>query len=594
MKSTTIAVLPFLNMSSNPENEYFCDGITEEVINALASIEGLKVTSRTSSFYFKGKKKPIKEIAEELKVAIILEGSIRLAGNMVRITAQLIQAEEDFHFWSETWDRTMDNIFQVQDEISLLIAEKLREQTGHFEISEHLVTPQTTRLDAYEYSLKAKYYSNKWNPEDVRKAIALYEKAIALDPRHTESYAGLADAYSFMATTEFISPEEAWQKTRDYTKMAEDINPNHAGVHYQLGQLAFFTEGNYQSAVQHTARAIELKPNYPVAHQFMSLWYTIAGITDQAERHLQKALSIDPLSKETLFFKAYFHYRQKDYHEALRILEVCFVDNPHNLPAYVIKCYCLLKLGRIKEVFDFLNQITDEFMVTGDRLGITCLAHILNGDTEGAQPYYNQIVVEAQQPMAFQAHFYLFLAYANLGENDQAFNWLKKATKTISPILLLNYTDPLVGELLSDPRYEGYKKLFYGEQPKTNSSDSKKTALLDDNTAAAYLAKLISYIETEKPFLDPSLSLRALAKRIMIHPNQLSWLINQKVGKNFNEFINHYRVNYFKTLATDPANSHISLIGLAFESGFNSKTVFNTYFKKEVGMTPKAYLNAEK
>ncbi|NRA49716.1 MAG: adenylate cyclase, partial [Phaeodactylibacter sp.] len=147
MTSSTIAVLPFVNRSPDPANEYFCDGITEEIINALAKIEQLKVTSRTSSFQFKGKAMSVREIAAQLGVEVLLEGSIRIAGNKVRIMAQLVQAEEDFQFWSETWDRQLDDIFAIQDEISLLIADKLREQFGHFEIQDHLVEPQTDSLD---------------------------------------------------------------------------------------------------------------------------------------------------------------------------------------------------------------------------------------------------------------------------------------------------------------------------------------------------------------------------------------------------------------------------------------------------------------
>lgn len=589
----TIAVLPFVNMSSDPENEYFCDGITEEIINALASIEGLRVTSRTSSFYFKGKNISLTEIAEQLSVSVILEGSIRLAGKMVRITAQLIQAEEDFHFWSETWDRQLDNIFEIQDEISLLIADKLREQFGHFEIQEHLVSPPTKNLDAYDYFLKAKYLFNNWNPEDVGKSIELYEKAIALDPLHTEAFAGLADAYSFMATTEFMSPAEAWPKANEYIQKANELNPDHPEVHYQLGQFAFFLESDFHEAVRHTAKAIELKPNFPKAHQFMSLWYTISGDLDRAQQHLQKALTIDPLSKETLFFKAYFHYRIKEFEEAMRLLEPCFVDNPNNLPAYVVKCNCLLKMGRYDEALAFMEQISEAFMVPGDRLGITCLAYIMKGDTAKAETYFKQVYQDAQDPMAIQAHFYLFLAYANKGETDAAFQWLEKTRAFKSPILLLNFTDPLVADLPDDPRYDNYRELFFGETQIKEKKNKEKQTLLDKPTADQYLNRLMEYVEAEEPFLDPSLSLRSLANRIQIHPNQLSWLINNRMEKNFNEFINHFRVEYFKELAVDPKNAHISLIGLAYESGFNSKTVFNTYFKKEVGMTPRAYLSSQ-
>ncbi len=193
----TIAVLPFVNMSVSKENEYFSDGITEEIINALAKIGDLKVTSRTSAFYFKGKNIPIREIGKELGVSTLLEGSVRLSGNSMRITAQLIDAAEDFHFWSETWDRKLDNVFQVQDEISLLIAERLREHFGHFEIQEHLIEAKTTSLDAYKLFLKGRQKLNKWNPEDVKQAMVFYQQATEIDPNHAEAIMGLADAYSF-------------------------------------------------------------------------------------------------------------------------------------------------------------------------------------------------------------------------------------------------------------------------------------------------------------------------------------------------------------------------------------------------------------
>lgn len=592
MKSNTIAVLPFINRSSDPENGYFCDGVTEEIINGLAAIEALKVTSRTSSFFFKGKEVPVKEIATQLDVAYILEGSIRLAGNKVRITAQLIEAEEDFQSWSETWDRQLDDIFQIQAEISLLIADKLREQLGHFEIGDNLVPVQTQQLDAYQYSLKAKFHFNKWNFADVGESITLYEKALAMDPKHTESLVGLADAYSFMATTEFIPPAEAWQKSREYTQRAYDLNPKHAGVHYQKAQLAFFLESDYPKAVAHTARAIELKPNYPEAQQFMALWHMIAGRWEEAKPHLQKALSIDPLSKETLFFKALYHYRSQDYEEALRLLEACFIDNPNNIPAYVVKGYCLLKLGLLDEALNYLAQIPEERIVPGDRLGITCLAYILKGDLEQAEVYLAQIEEQARAPMAFQAHVYLFLAYVNLEAFDQAFAWLEKTVNLKSPILLLNYMDPLVEKIMDHERYDYFKTQFFGDGKAPDRQEHQKAALLDEATAKRLHRALLEYIEAEQPFLDPTLSLRSLARRIKIHPNQLSWLINTTIGQNFNTFINQYRVEYFKELAVDPANAHISLMGLAFESGFNSKTAFNTFFKKTVGLTPKAYVKA--
>ncbi|MFZ6052576.1 helix-turn-helix domain-containing protein [Halocola ammonii] len=590
MKSNTIAVLPFVNMSADEENEYFSDGITEEIINALARIENLKVISRTSSFYFKGKDIPLKEIARQLDVSTVLEGSVRKGGNQVRITAQLIEAQEDFHYWSETWDRKLENIFEIQDEISLEIADKLREHMGHFEIGEHLVKPQTDNLDAYQYSLKARYHFNKWNPDDVKTAIDLWEKAVELDPNHAESHVGLADAYGFLATTEFLPREKAWKKAAELTHKAIELDPKNAGAHYQLANLSFFTQCDFDDSAKHAFRAIELQPNHPEAQQFVAFLYILCGEMDKARKHLELALDIDPLSKETLFYKAYFLYRTLDFEKALSILNDILDKNDKNIPAIVVKSYCLLQLQRFDEVIELLNSIPEEMVIPNEDLGSRCLTYILSGESRTASEFLVKLEKAAEDPMAFQAHSYLFWAYANLGENDKAFAWVEKAMKIKSSIFLLAFSDPLVNDLKEDTRYmEFHKKLYPPISPKQRVAE-EKSSLLDDETAAAYAKNLEQLMTDEEPYLNPGLTLRSLAAQAEIHPNQLSWLLNERFGKNFNSFVNDYRIERFKQLAKDDSNSHISLIGLAYESGFNSKTVFNTYFKKTEGITPREYL----
>jgi pentatricopeptide repeat protein len=586
----TIAVLPFVNMSNSDEIEYFSDGITEEIINALAAIEQLKVTSRTSSFYFKNKNIPVKQIAKELNVSTILEGSVRKAANTVRITVQLIHAEEDFHFWSETWDRQLENIFEIQDEISLLIAEKLREEYGHFEIQEHLVEKKTTNIDAYEFFLKGRFHFNKWNPVDAQKAIGFYEKAIELDPNHTDSHVGLADAYSFFAVTELMPREEAWEKSRKYMDKAFLLNPEHSGVHYLLANFSFFYDADFKEAFKHGLRSVELKSNYPEAQQFVSMLYMILGEEVKAKQHLEIAHSIDPLSQETLFYRAYFQYRLGNYHDALKLYDECLANNPHNIPAYIVRSYCLLKMGQVDKAIQFLEKMPEEIVIPDERLGILCLANILKNDECETERYLTQLMEKAQGKSAFQAHSYLYLAYASMGKANEAFAWIDKVIQLKSSVLLLSYTDPLANNLKNDSRYETFKKKLYRQSAEPEKPVPEKPPLLDAETADVYSETLLRFIAEEEPFLIPNLTLRSLANQVEIHPNKLSWLLNERMGKNFNEFINHYRIEYFKKLALDSENSHISLLGLAYESGFNSKTVFNTYFKKETGKTPKEFL----
>lgn len=588
-RNKTIAVLPFANLSASKDNEYFCDGITEEIINALAKINTLKVTSRTSSFFFKNKSIPIRQIGQELGVSTILEGSIRLSGNTVRITAQLIQAEEDFHFWSETWDRNLENIFEIQDEISLLIADKLREQFGHFEIQENLVKKQTDSIEAYEYSLKAKFLRNKWNPEDVKGAISLYEKALKLDPNHTESLLGLADCYSFIGTTGFIPFEEAWEKTIRFTNQALKLNDQLSGVHYQLSNQAFFMEGDFKKSLLQMKKAIQINPNNAEAQQFMSFLYIVSGDREKSREHLDIALSINPLSEETRFFTAYFHYMIEDYEKSIELLNTCLKLNDKNIPAHSVKSICLLKLGRYDEVITYFDSIPSEVVILGEKTGAIALAYALKKDAEHTTVYLNELQEQAKGPNGFTADSYLFMMYAVMGENDKAFEWVTEAIKNKSSLLPLRYMDPLVNSLKKDSRYLTFKNAIFAYDTKEEAI-RPKNALLDDQTVEKYATRLLDHLSKNSPFLNPDLSLRDLASQIEVHPNHLSWLLNNAIGKNFNEFVNQYRVAAFKSKAKDPINKNLTIEGMAHESGFNSKTVFNTYFKKATGLTPKQFL----
>ncbi|MEM7297470.1 MAG: adenylate/guanylate cyclase domain-containing protein, partial [Bacteroidota bacterium] len=205
----SVAVLPFINRSSDPENEYFSDGITEEIISALAKSDGLRVTSRTSSFSFKGKELDIREIGKKLEVQSILEGSVRKSGNRVRINAQLSSALDGYQIWTETYDRLLEDIFEVQDEISYKIAEQLREKFSK-ESRQKESGDSTIEIDAYNNYLKGLFYYNKWTPANAQKAVDAFKKAIEIEPNYAQAYSGLAQAYSLMSFTGFMSPDEGY------------------------------------------------------------------------------------------------------------------------------------------------------------------------------------------------------------------------------------------------------------------------------------------------------------------------------------------------------------------------------------------------
>lgn len=586
----SIAILPFVNYSVDKDKEYFSDGITEEIINALAQIEQLKVTSRRSSFYFKGKNVPLKNIAEQLDVEIILEGSVKIMNDQVRISAQLIQAIDDYHFWSERWDRRLDNLFEIEDEIALIIAEKLREQLGHFEINEHLIEAPTKSLDAYEYALKAKYLFNKWNPTDVHEAIELLEQAIAIDPDYADAYIGLADAYSFLGTTEFLPREQAWMKTVEYTNKAYALNKNNAGVHYLLANLSFFSEFNFAEAHAHTEKSILLKPNYPEGLQYMSFLHLLTGNINEAKKYLDLALGVDPFNDETLFYKAFYLYRTNEIEKAESILNGLLDRNSKNIPATIMSLYCLIIKEKFDEALSMMENLPEDIVIPDEELGIKTLIYILKGDKTNKDLYYQKLIKQAENPYSFQAHAYLFLSYVNMGQIEKAFSYLDEVISMKSSLILLWFSDPLANGINQDSRYPKYHQLLYQMPIEKKHSSTSKAPLLDENTASVYKEKLLHFLDSELAFLNPTLSLNTLAQQIEIHPNQLSWVINNKLNAKFNEFINSYRVEHFKILAKDPQNAHISILGLAYESGFNSKTVFNTFFKKKTGMTPNQFI----
>ena len=192
----SIAVLPFANMSTDPENEYFSDGITEEIINALTTIKGLKVIARTSSFAFKNKNIDVRTIGDQLGVSTVLEGSVRKAKNRVRITVQLVSTIDGTHFWSKNFDRELEDIFALQDEISLLIADQIRENFGHLNIKEHLIEAPTNNMEAYNLYLKGRYQHLKWDGKGIVNAVKLYEQCVKIDPSFDLPYFGLAFSYA--------------------------------------------------------------------------------------------------------------------------------------------------------------------------------------------------------------------------------------------------------------------------------------------------------------------------------------------------------------------------------------------------------------
>jgi adenylate cyclase len=293
---SSIAVLPFVNMSAESENEYFSDGITEEILNALSKVNGLLVTSRTSSFAFKGSSQDIRNIGAKLGVNNVLEGSVRKFSDRVRITAQLINTKDGYHIWSDTYDRKLEDIFAVQDEISKTIAEQLREKLSSYEKAEPLIKSETKNIEAYNLVLKGRYYWNKWMPDDIKKAISFFEEANKIDPEYALPYVGLSNCYLVLGALGIVSTHLSYPKAKEYALIALEKDSTLSDSHLSVALTRLFYDWDWINAEKSFLKALEIKKNSADAHHTYSIYLISQTRFNEALNHAEEAFRLDPLS----------------------------------------------------------------------------------------------------------------------------------------------------------------------------------------------------------------------------------------------------------------------------------------------------------
>src|SRR6187455_148731 len=352
-----LAVLPFVNMSADPENEYFSDGITEELLNALTKVDGLQVTSRTSAFAFKGKHDDVREIAIKLNVDKILEGSVRKAGNRVRITTQLINAADGYHIWSENYDRDLTDIFVVQDEISSIIANRLRENLSLSGQTEQLVKAPTKNIEAYTLFLKGLYFRSKITPADMLKAIDLFEQAIQLEPNYAEAYAYIAGTYSYLGATGQVKPDKAFKIVNEYSEKALELDDTIAESHLAKANAHMFYKWDPKAAYESLQKAIQLAPAHSEAYDVFGLFHILIGKKHKAIKVLEKASEADPLSPHLNHLLAEAYIMNLQYDDALRISDRLLEMNPQMRIALETKGWCYGLKGDWEKALEYFKEI---------------------------------------------------------------------------------------------------------------------------------------------------------------------------------------------------------------------------------------------
>ncbi len=583
----SVAVLPFVNMSNDIDNEYFCDGITEEIINALTKIDKLKVIARTSSFAFKGKDIDIRKIGGQLGVSTILEGSIKKSRERVRITAQLIDVEDGTHYWSKKFDRRLIDIFDLEDEISLTIAEEVRNNFGHFEIQEHLIEQPTSSVDAYQMYLKGRSFQLKWTPEGLNQAINYYNKAIALDKNYAKAYYANLQCYGLSAMWGYIPYEEAMESAINNLLMAKELDASLP--EYPLSYVGKFLWGewDFKNAYIHIKKVLAINPNHIDGLEALTELFIALGFFDMALPYANKLLEVDPLSANNHYTLAHIHYFQGLYDKALENIDYALTLNPELELAHHLKCFCLIWLNKKQQFQEFIHNTS---LIEEKNL----LFSLVN---EKHTEVPRQIIEKwsrLSKDKTLLVPYDVFIL-ASSHQTSTAFSLLKEMIDQRRGQIINYRQEPFLRPL---HKINGFTELHRSNLSSADITSTKKVEekatanVLDKDQIKKIKGKLLSYFKEDEPFLNPQLNLQFVAQVLELNNNKISFLINQAFDVNFNDFVNSYRLKHFKLIALDSNNSHLTILGLAYDSGFNSKTVFNTYFKKIEGVTPRAWMKA--
>jgi adenylate cyclase len=585
----SIAVLPFVNMSSDIENEYFCDGLTEEIINALAKIEQLAVTSRTSSFYFKNKKVTSKEIREKLNVAIFIEGSVRVSKNKMRITAQMIDTLDDYHFWSETFDRNPEHIFEIQDEISLFIAEKLREHIGHIEIEDKLVAPIDVPVPIYRKYLKGRYYIMKLDYKNSVKGINILKKVIQKAPNFASPYLDINLAYMNMGTMGLLPAYEAYQEAQPYLSKAIALDPNSSRSQLNLAWIACWQNWDLEKAYTHANKALELQQADDI-YLTISNFLTVEGKLEAAQNYLDKALQLDPYSAINHHYKGFLFYLKEDYKTAiLHLKKALDLDPKLPFPPIYIGI-CLLMSGQSNEALTYFSSLEGVSVKDLTKLGGETMCYAKLNETEKYNDGLSELETYLKTEFIDKAFMFLILVNALLGNHEKVIDLITQAYDKRLPLILLLNPSPILKPLKNNKRFKEIMQKAIPDNVNYKQKKKYKQVLLDSSEVNKYGKELEQIMIDYKLYLNPDLSLKDLGSYLELPANYVSQLLNLGFQKNFSEYVNTFRVREFKERVLLEKNKGLTIMAIAYDSGFNSKTVFNTFFKKIEGITPNTYL----
>src|SRR5262245_60075863 len=418
----SVAVLPFVNLSANPENEYFADGMTEDVIAQLSKIHALKVISRTSVMQFKNRKESLREIGAKLEAGALLEGSVRRVGDQVRIVAQLIDAETDRHLWAETYDRRLTDVFAIQSEVALHIAAALQAELSRDEQT-RIRRPPTTDVEAYQLYLQGRQCYTRYTEEGMRQGIQYFERAIQKDPQYALAYTGLALALMELVESGEQAPGETYGRAQHAVAKALELDSGLGEAHFVLANLKLLNEYDWNGAEREFKRALELSPNSADIYDHYGRMLESVERFDEAIAMLQRARELDPLAHRLDLASALLGAGRHD--EALAVALAALAIDPSYARARATLGWVYLKSGRSAEGVEELEKAVELAPNATIWLAELGQAYALAGRVDKARAVLKRL--DERSRLSYVAPYHVAYVYAGLGEQDAAMDWLERA-----------------------------------------------------------------------------------------------------------------------------------------------------------------------
>ncbi len=452
----TIAVLPFVDMSPDGDQEYFCDGITEEITLALSEVPGLKVVSRTSSFRFKGECYDIRDIGRKLKVETLLEGSVRKAGDKLRISVQHINVADGYHLWSERYDRDLADVFAIQDEIAQAIVSILK---GKLEAKRKGRRP-TGDLDAYNLYLEGRYYHNQRTRNALQQALERFSAAVERDPEFAAAYAGLAEVHVLMASGAYSNegPQVPLQRAREAAEKALEIDDSRAEAHIAKALVLYRADWDWKGAESEFRRAIELNPGYASAHHQYALFLAALLRLDEARAEVGRAHELDPLSLIISTAVGRVWHFSRDYAKAIEQCQRTIRMNAEFAQAYFDLSIAYLMEGRLDEALETIETLESLAPDPVRYYMLTSLVQIGGGDREGALRLRQRVIDSARN--RYVAPIIMAILEIGFGNVDEAMNLLEESYHRHDNMVVYLLCEPVFDPIRSHPRYQELVRLI--------------------------------------------------------------------------------------------------------------------------------------